>query len=247
MLKTMNLIKAHQSSFPDCGYYLPLLSKARRNASKHPDICIEICKSTLEGISKTIVLGLDPVATKQLADKKDVGQLVKWAVRLLKTHDDVVEDDFVSRATSLANALGALRNVRSDISHGREVPKPDNSSEEFGKLCMQMTDAIASYMLRAFFQAKMTGESVHSAQSESPPVDGDGADPEAGFPQIAYEENLGFNDSLDLDNPLPGKLLYSEALHRLYYEEYLIELEEYRDALALAEVEATMDSSDEDA
>ena len=245
MLKTTDLIKAHRSSFPDCAYYLPLLSKARRNARHHPDICIEICKSTLEGISKTIILGLDPSATKADLDKSDVHQNVRAAARLLKEHDDVVEDNFVTRAASVANALGALRNVRGDISHGREVPKLKNSSEEFGRLCMQMTDAIAFYMLRAFFDAKAPAGPAVTMQLDLPALDGDGSGAAAGIPLIAYDENPVFNESLDLDNPLPGKMLYSEALHRLYYEEYLIELEDYRYAISLADIEAASISNEE--
>lgn len=225
MLRTTNLIKTHQGSFPDCAYYLPLLSKARRNARKHPDICIEICKSILEGISKTIILSLDPIATKVDVDKKDADQIVKWAVKLLKEHDDVVEDNFITRATSLTNALGALRNVRSDISHGREAPKPEYSSETFGRLCMQMSDAIASYMLQAFFAVKSSAPLPQSGDTET-------AEPPTGLPDIEYEANPEFNDRLDADNPLPGKMLYSEALHRLYYEEYVIELEAYLDTSA---------------
>lgn len=241
MLKTSSLIQANKGSFPEFQYYLPILSKARRNARKHPDICIEICKATLEGMSKTIILGLDPSSMKAKIDKKDVDQIVKRAVKLLKEHDNVVESDFVSRATSLTNALGALRNVRSDISHGREAPKPESSSEEFGRLCLQMTDAIASYMLRSFFDAKRATIAILPAPSPSPSenlpkeTEGDGS---AGIPQITYDENSDFNDLLDLENPLPGKMLYSEALHRLYYEEYVIGLEEYLDAEAATGAEA---------
>lgn len=219
MQRTANLIKANQSAFPDCAYYLPLLSKARRNARNHPDMCIETCKAVLEGISKTIVLGLDEEATKAAIDKKDVDQIVKWAVKTLQQNDDVIESNFVTRATSLASALGALRNSRSDISHGREVPKPEYSEEKFARLCLQMTDAMAVYMLESYFSA--------AAPSASPL----GADEErleaTGIPSIAYEENPDFNDQLDAANPLPGKLLYSEALYHLYYEDYLIELDAF--------------------
>ena len=241
MLKTTALIQENRKSFPEFDYYLPLLSKARRNARNHPDICIEICKATLEGVSKTIILGLDLNAVKADIDKKDVDQIVKRAVKLLKEHDNVVESDFVSRATSLTNALGALRNVRSDISHGREAPKPESSSADFGRLCLQMTDAIASYMLRSFFDAKRVSGALASSPSVDPPEE-KGMDGAAGIPQIAYEKNSDFNDRLDLNNPLPGKMLYSEALHRLYYEDYVIGLEEYLDAEAATGDDALADA-----
>lgn len=222
MQRAAKLIRARQDDFPDCAYYLPLLGKARRNARSHPDICIETCKAVLEGISKTIVLDLDGEASKEQVDKKDVDQMVKWAAKTLQKNDDVVEDNFVTRATSLANALGALRNSRSDISHGREVPKPEYSEEKFARLCLSMTDSIAVYMLESYF---------HHSQSEVEEPDKDQLkESETYLPDIKYEENAEFNDWLDQINPLPGKMLYSEALFRLYIEDYVIELDQFNEA-----------------
>src|SRR3712207_3269155 len=97
MQRASKLIKANQGTFPDCVYYLPLFSKARRNICNHPDICIETCKSLIEGISKTIILGLDKTAKREELDKKDVEPLAKMAAKLLKANDDVIEEHFVNR------------------------------------------------------------------------------------------------------------------------------------------------------
>lgn len=237
MQRATNLIKAHRESFPECAYYLPLLSKARRNARAHPDICIETCKALLEGIAKTIVLDLDEAATKQEVDKKDVDQIVKWAAKTLQQNDDVIEDNFVTRATSLANALGALRNTRSDISHGREVPKPEYSDEKFARLCLSMTDSIAVYMLESYFTlSRSTGD--RELEGEDKPDTSSTA--ESYIPEVAYEDHPDFNDWLDEANPLPGKVVYSEALFRLYLEDYIIELEQFIDQRApeVSEIEA---------
>ena len=213
------MIKANEASFPDCAYYLPLFNKARRNATKHPDIAIELCKSALEGISKTIVLKLDDKITKAEVDKKDVDQIVKAAAKLLKQNDDVIEDNFVTRATSLTNALGALRNSRSDISHGREVPKPEYSTEKFARLCLQMTDAIATYLLEAYFHTSRPQSVATTVSTPSIAV----AEAE-GLEALRFENNEEFNDFLDQSHPLPGKLLYSAALFELYREDYALQL-----------------------
>lgn len=228
MQRSSKLIQANQGSFPDCAYYLPLFSKARRNVSKHPDICIETCKSLLEGISKTIILGLDAAAISSDLDKKDVEPLVKSAAKLLKANDDVIEENFVNRVSGLAHSLGALRNARGDISHGKAVPKAKESSADFARLCLQMTDAMTYYMLQSFFAVN---EPVAA-------IDDEDEQPElllGGIPKIAYEENSDFNDELDGQYPLDGKLLYSDALYRLYYEDYIIELEAFLDTLNDAE------------
>ena len=226
MQRSSKLIKANQAQFPDCAYYLPLFSKARRNVAAHPDICIETCKALLEGIAKTIILGLDATAVREQIEKKDVEPLVKMAARLLRANDDVIEDNFVNRVSGLASSMGALRNARSDISHGRAVPKAQQSDETLARLCLQMTDATAFYMLQSFFnrtappvQPHVMGENEEAAELLP-----------GGIPDTPYDNNPEFNEELDRQYPLDGKLLYSDALYRLYYEDYLIELEAYHDA-----------------
>lgn len=226
MQRSSNLIKANQVHFPDCTYYLPLFAKARRNIAAHPDICIETCKSLLEGIAKTIILGLDATAAREDLDKRDVEPLVKMAGKLLRANDDIIEDHFVNRIGGLAHSLGALRNARGDISHGKAVPKIEESDRDFARLCLQMTDAVTFYMLQSFFSR--TAPTVPPAAQEE-----DAEEPEllpGGIPNVEYDDNPTFNEELDRQYPLDGKLLYSDALYRLYYEDYLIELEAYADA-----------------
>ena len=221
MQRSSKLIKANQAQFPDCAYYLPLFGKARRNIASHPDICIETCKALLEGIAKTIILGLDATATRHSLDNYKVEPLVKAAAKLLREHDNVIEGDFVNRISGLAHSLGALRNARGDISHGKAVPKIEESDRDFARLCLQMTDAVAFYMLQSFF-SRTTALTVVVADEDEV------TEPEVlpgGIPNTEYDDNSPFNEELDRQYPLDGKLLYSDALYRLYYEDYLIELE----------------------
>ncbi len=46
---------------------------------------------------------------------------------------------------------------------------------------------------------------------------------------IRYEDNPEFNDLLNEEYPLDGKLLYSFALYELYYEDYEIQLRAFLD------------------
>ena len=242
MQRSSKLIKANQAQFPDCAYYLPLFGKARRNIAAHPDICIDTCKALLEGISKTIVLSLDKTSIRDELDKKDVEPLVKMAARLLRANDDVIEDNFVNRVGGLAHSLGALRNARGDISHGKAVPKVEESDRSFARLCLQMTDAVTFYMLQSYFTRTALSLPADiaeddAAQSELLP---------GGIPNTEYEDNPDFNEELDRQYPLDGKLLYSDALYRLYYEDYLIELEAYTDAQSEAENGEGGDDGDAD-
>jgi len=44
---------------------------------------------------------------------------------------------------------------------------------------------------------------------------------------VEYEENPEFNTELDELNPLEGKPLYSRALYEQYYEDYVLQLEDF--------------------
>lgn len=44
---------------------------------------------------------------------------------------------------------------------------------------------------------------------------------------IEYEKYPDFNDLLDEEYPYDGKLLYSQALYKLYYEDYEIQLKAF--------------------
>lgn len=225
MRRVVKLIKANEARFPECAeYYVPLMGKARRNLVKHPDISIETCKALLEGISKTVLIHTKPEWNRHRIENMKFVPLVSHAMHDLRENDDVVEDQFKSHVVSFSQSLATLRNHRSDISHGRGAPKIAESSKKFAALCFQTTEAIALYMLEAYFERR-SAASAPSEDVDDEPLPG-------GIPDVGYDQNPDFNDELDGQYPLDGKLLYSDALYRLYYEDYVIELENYLDRLA---------------
>lgn len=226
MQRVIKTIKAHEDQFPECAkYYIPLIGKARRNLLKHPDISIETCKALLEGISKTVLILTKPEWDRSRIEKMPFAKLVTHAMHDLRDNDDVVEDEFKGHVVSFSQSLGTLRNHRSDISHGRGAPKAMESSRRFALLTFQTTEAIALYMFEAYFERRAAAVVVATEDDAEQPLPG-------GIPDIEYDGNQDFNDELDSQYPLDGKLLYSYALYRLYYEDYVIELENYRDAVA---------------
>lgn len=229
MRQVVELIVDNAGHYPEFRYYIKILKKAESDLSNHPDICIETCKSLLEGVSKSIIERLEPTAKREDLDKRDVGPLIKQAARLLKKADNVIEDDFVTRCTSLAYALGTLRNERGDISHGKAVPKTASSNDRLSALCLSMTGNVLSYMLDAFYSIPQKVEETLQDVDEDIEIEPD-------LPVVSYDQNNDFNDWLDDKYPLPdGRLIYSSALYELYYEDYVIKLEEYRKSLEGAE------------
>ncbi len=228
MKKAVELIVENAEDHPEFRYYIPIIKKAEKNISNQPDICVETVKALFEGISKSILERLDGTKTRDELNRMEVGPLVKAAVKQLKFHDDVVEDDFVTRCVSLTYSLANLRNQRGDISHGRAVPKDVQSSVSMAFLSFQMAEGIVSYMLDSFYriseEQKISATKEMSEHSEISNGDSD-------LEQVKYDGNAEFNELLDQDMNWDGKLKYSQALFELYYEDYIVRLDAYRESL----------------
>ena len=221
-----NLITGNSALFPDFKYYIPIIEKAERNLEPHPDIAIECCLSLIQGVSKTIILSLDETATIEELENNNnesrVHKQFKRAAELIKKNDDIYETAFTGTCSGLTSAIAYLRNARGDISHGRAVPKALKSDVELAKLIMEITNSLLRYTLASFFIIDLEKQAEELEEEED---------------FVRYEDNPEFNDLLDEEYPLDGKLLYSEALHSLYYEDYEIRLQTYLDEQGLLEEE----------
>lgn len=221
-----NLITGNSALFPDFKYYIPIIEKAERNQEPHPDIAIECCLSLIQGISKTIILKLDDTATRDELDndrnESRVHKQFKRAAELIKQNDDIYETAFTGTCSGLASKIADLRNARGDISHGRAVPKALQSDIELARLIMEITNSLLRYTLASFFVIDIKEQAQEIEEEED---------------LIKYEDNSEFNDLLDEEYPYEGKLLYSQALYTLYFEDYEIQLQEYLDEQELLESE----------
>lgn len=200
------LIERHSEENSEFRYYIKHIDEAEANEVLHPDITIECCTALFQGVSKTIVNRLAPPEDLKVFTDGSVQSQVRAALRCLAVGDDVIEIDFPRRAESLVQIIGELRNQRGDISHGRAVPKELQSDRSLARLVLNLTEAIIRYMLGSFF----------ALQPERPFVP-------------PYDDHEAFNASLDDEVKLPGKLIYSRALHDQYPEDYAIRLKEYND------------------
>lgn len=208
MESVKKLIEQHIARFPEFSYYLPIIDKAQLNLESHPDICIEICKSLIEGLSKSILIRVDQSLTRQQVDGWSVERLIKAVARKVSDYDNMTEDIFVLKCYELAKAMSYVRHERGDISHGRAAPKELQSNAKLGRLALAMTECVACYLLDAFLAIP---------------------DPEpSGEVRTEFTDNPDFNQYLDEENPVAGRVLYSRALYDQYYEDYLIQLSDYQ-------------------
>lgn len=213
MERLRELILDQRDRFPDFVYYLPLIDKAIDYRHSRPDTSIECCNSLIQGISKTVILNLDADATREDVDGRAEGRtdtLLKRALTLIQQHADVAEDGFVRRGVSLAKAIGELRNVRGDVSHGKAVPKLIESNAHLAVAANAVMDGILSYLLATFLIA---AENL--------------ADERAAYVSLDYDQYPDFNDFLDEEYPPRGKVVHSRALYEFYPEDYRIQLGDF--------------------
>lgn len=226
MERLKQMIVDNKATLPDFEYYLPIIEKALNYEESRPDTAIECCNALLQGFSKTIILNLEDGAERADLDKQSEAKsdkLIKRALRCLKDNDDVYEDDFATRGASLALAIATLRNARGDITHGKAVPKELQSHQSLAEVSNEMTGTILRYMYTGYLAIivdRRAQEAPEAVEPEEPKPDFD----------LEYGDNPDFNDFLDEQQPLPGKMLYSEALFLSYIEEYQIELDAFREA-----------------
>lgn len=147
----------------------------------------------------------------------------KQAIKLLSEHGDILEIDFIRACQNLINKISNFRNDRGDISHGREVPKLLKSDINLSRLIVEITESLLRYTLASFFILDLEKKAQEFEVTEVKKEE----------IIIGYEENPEFNDLLDEQYPLDGKLLYSQALYELYYEDYEIRLQTFLDEQAL--------------
>lgn len=182
------LISQNNEKYEHFAYYEGIIDVIEEKVHSQPDICIESCKSLMEGVSKTIIKKLDKTANNGDLNKMDVMPLFKRAANKLAEFDEEFELDFINRTASLIQNFGQIRNERGDISHGRAVPKEVYSSPQFSSLVARVTEALAFYVLDHFFRLQLPNEA-----------------------EVKYDDHPDFNKMLDSANSM-GSLSFSKAL-----------------------------------
>ena len=181
-------------------YYHSHLDLVEGYIDEKPDISIETCKALIEGISK---LSLHLLNQEPLDSHKDekFQALVKRALLELQKGRGFSDAEACRRMSGFVHYIGEVRNEHCDIGHGRASLKEQVNDAEFADLIVGITDNICTYMLRRL-------DGLADKVTE-------------------YEDHPEFNDFLDEQNPLPGKIRYSRALFDQEFETYEIELGDF--------------------
>lgn len=181
-------------------YYHSHLTLIESYIEEKPDISIETCKALIEGIA---ILALHLLKQEPLDSHQNssISELFKRALSELQKGRGFSDVDMVKRLGSVVHYLGEIRNSHCDIGHGRASLKDQVNDADFAEFIIGITDNLCTYMLRRLDQLSVK--------------------------EVLYEDNPEFNDSLDKDNPMPGKILYSKALFEQEFETYEIQLGDF--------------------
>lgn len=223
------LVKRHFNEFPDFQYYGALAEFISAIEDYHQDlhtgVSLDCCNSLLQSISKTIITQINPLIDAKTLSKgapSQTNNLVKTAANLIKKNDDIFERDFISKLAQIGQHINELRNARGDLSHGKHIPKELLNDQDLSRLLREITESLSRYLISSFFSFELDKLEEESETEED---------------LIRYEANPEFNNLLDEEYSYDGKLMYSQALYELYYEDYEIKLKTYLDEQGLLEEE----------
>lgn len=205
MRQTKDILIRLEKGYSNIDYYQLIVEEIEKNVETHPDISIESCKALTEGVSKFIWRQLDSSYDSVKVDKMDFPDIFKKSIAILSLNSDLIETDFVKRASALIQTIAEVRNKRGDISHGKLSPKQILSDVHFSNLIMQMTDGLVYYLLICFSRIEVQKE-------------------------LEFDDNPEFNNYLDVENSFVN-LRYSKALFDQDIEAYRQELLNYLDTI----------------
>lgn len=223
------------------GYSL-LIRKIENNINTNPDIAIESCKSLIEGLSKKALSTLSEEYNNSKKLRKDCNNklptLVKTAfdhvyqttieVDLFEPLYQIISDKvktekiiqnanqkLYNRISKTISKIDAVRGNKGDISHGRIYPKLNESSIQFAKSIILITDAICSYMLHEMLERYKEIESSKDTLNY--------------YDEKLKEFNRYLDESFEIKFPnFPiQSQLYSKILFDYELNEYLIQYKEF--------------------
>ena len=136
-----------------------ILDFIRSHTQKRPDMCIEGCKSLVEGISKLIYFNLD-IDNQNVSEWKNLSLVSKLdrCIQALKLENH--EREFIDKNKSLVHKLGEIRNDRGDISHGKLYPKDSYSDVNFAKFITLWTEGLCYFLLSMYIARKQREEEI---------------------------------------------------------------------------------------
>ena len=190
---------------PSFSPFLDHVETIENNVSTNPALCIETCKTLIEGICKTILTNKKVT----FANDSTLIWLVQRSISSTINENEVYRSDMVDlcrRIAGVADKINVLRNSAGFASHGMDVLNP-RLTETIAFFTLRITDTLAGFVLTCY-----NANRVVSIEH-----------------RIHYEDCSIFNDYYDDLSPMPYGLSTSLALFQQDYEAYKAAYYEYLD------------------
>ena len=196
-------IKEHISNIPSFEPFNSHVEVIENYIYSNPTLCVETCKSLLEGICKTIL------TNKNIHYAEDISfnVLVKNTIENILNEDSLFKTDLVElgrRVASVSQKIGEIRNNTGFVSHGMDVLNP-RLTETVSLFIAKITDNIGGFILSCYSNNR-------KQESEG---------------RIHYEDCKLFNEQFDEENPMSIGIIYLSASKILFQEDYEAYKEEF--------------------
>ena len=198
----MKWIRENISYIPSFSVYEKQISLIEESVESNPDLCVEACKSLIEGICKTILTNKGVDYSKY--DKFQV--LVKVTIETMLTESDSYGDalsEIARRISSVAQKISEIRDSAGFASHGQDIEHV-SISYSLALLTSRITDVIGGFIMH-FYR-------THSDRGTS---------------RLLYQDYKPFNDYYDEQNPIYIGEIFISASEALYSQD----VEAYKEAL----------------
>jgi hypothetical protein len=217
----MKWIRENIEKTPSLTSFIEQVVIIEENIYSNPTLCVETCKSLIEGICKTILTNKNiPIAT---SIKFHI--LVQDTITSILNEDETHKTDIADlgrRVASVSQKLSEIRNKIGFVSHGMDVLNP-KLTETLSVFSYKITDTIGGFILSCY-----NNNRVISLDH-----------------RIHYEDCKLFNEFFDELNPIPlGVINLSASLalfeqdyeaYKASYFEYLSDLESESEFLGLVD------------
>ncbi|MDB4920645.1 abortive infection family protein [Mucilaginibacter sp.] len=192
----MDWIRSKLSTMPSFAPLLDQVEVIDNYVISNPTLCVETCKSLIEGICKTIL------SNKNISYSNDAvfNSLVKQTIDAILNPEESFRNDLVElgrRIASVSQKLGEIRNNTGFVSHGMDVLNP-RLTETISYFSYKITDTIGGFILNCYINNR-----ISNADN-----------------RIHYDDNQNFNEYFDEINPMSIGPITLSASKILFQEDY---------------------------
>ena len=198
----MNWIKENIDKTPSFAPFLEHIQLIEESVYSNPTLCVETCKSLIEGICKTILTNKNIDYSSSI----NFHILVQNTITSIINLDDTFKNDLNDlgrRIAGVAHKLGEIRNNVGFTSHGMDVLNP-KLTESISVFAYRIADTIGGFILNCYLNNK-------SVSTDH---------------RIHYKDCVSFNENFDELNFIQFGVIILSASVALYEQDY----EAYKEA-----------------